>query len=39
MWNIRIGIIGCRPVEGWRWQGRDVRGGKGRLGRNVWIMI
>ena len=26
------------PVERWRWQGRYVRGGKGRLGKNVWIM-
>ena len=28
----------CRPVEKWRWQGRDVRGGIGKLERNVWIM-
>ena len=29
-----------RSVESvgrWRWRGRDVRGGKGRLGKNVWI--
>ena len=35
-------MIGYRPVERpvyrWRWQGRDVRGGKGRLGNNVWMM-
>ena len=28
-------MIGHRPVERWRCQGRDVRGGKGRLGKNV----
>ena len=32
-------MIDYRPVERWRWQGRDVRGGKGRLGKNVWIGI
>ena len=31
-------MIGYRPVERWRWQGRDVRGGIGRLGKNVWMM-
>ena len=25
-------------IERWRWQGWDVRGGKGRLGKNVWMM-
>ena len=24
-------MIGYRPVERWRWQGRDVKGGKGKL--------
>ena len=30
-----IGYRFNRPVERFRWQGRDVRGGKGRLGMNV----
>ena len=29
---------GYWPVEMWRWQGRDVRGGIGRLGKSVWMM-
>ena len=35
---IRVWMIGYRPAERWRWQGRDVRGGKGRLGKSVWMM-
>ena len=26
-------VIGYRLVERWRWQGRDLWGGKGRLGK------
>ena len=37
IWSVRVGMIGYRPVERWRWQGRGERGGKGRLGKNVWI--
>ena len=39
MWNVRMGMIGCWPVERCRWQGWDVSEGKGRLGMNVWRMI
>ena len=35
MWNVRVEMIGCRPVEMWWWQGWDVRVGAGRLGENV----
>ena len=38
IWSLEVWMIGHRPVESWRWQRRDVRGGKGRLGKNVWIM-
>ena len=31
-------MIGYRPVERWRWQGRDVKGEIGRLGKSVWMM-
>ena len=30
-------MIGYRPVERWWW--RDVRGGIGRLGKNVWMIL
>ena len=33
-----MGIIGYRPVERWRWLGRDVRRGIGKLEKNVWMM-
>ena len=39
LWNVRVGMIGCRPVEMWWWQGWDVRVEGGRLGMNVWRMI
>ena len=39
MWNVRVGMIGCRPVEMWWWRGLDVRVEGGRLGMNVWRMI
>ena len=39
MWNVRVGMIGCRPVEMWWWRGWDVRVEGGRLGMNVWRMI
>ena len=35
MWNVRVGMIRCRPVEMWLWQGLDVRVEGGRLGMNV----
>ena len=38
MWNVRVGMIGCRPVEMW-WRGWDVRVEGGRLRMNVWRMI
>ena len=37
IWSVEGWMIGYRPVERWRWQGWDVRGGIERLGRNVWI--
>ena len=39
MWNVRVGMIGCRPEEMWWWQGWDVRVEGGRLGMNVGRMI
>ena len=39
MWNLRVGMIGCRPIEMWWWRGWDVRVEGGRLGMNVWRMI
>ena len=30
-------MIGYRPVERWRWQGREVRGEIERLEKSVWI--
>ena len=24
MWNVRVGMIGCQPVEMWWWQGINV---------------
>ena len=39
MLNVRLGMIGCRPVEMWWWQEWDVRVEGGRLGMNVWIVI
>ena len=31
MWNVRVGMIGCRPVEMWWWRGWDVRVDRGRV--------
>ena len=39
MWNVRMDMIGCRPVEMWWWRGWDVRVEGGRLGMNVWRRI
>ena len=39
MWNVRVGMIGCRPVEMWWWRGLEVRVERGRLGMNVWRRI
>ena len=39
IWSVGVWMIWYRPVDRWRWRGRDVRGGKGRLGMNVWRMI
>ena len=39
MWNVKVGLIGCRPVEMWWWRGWDVRVKGGRLGMSVWRMI
>ena len=36
--DIKIQGYMAQPAEGWRWQGPDIRGGIGRLGKNVWIM-
>ena len=38
IWSVGMGMIEYQPVERWRWQGRDVRGGIGRLGKIVWMM-
>ena len=35
IWRERVWMIGYQPVERWRWQGQDVRGGIGRLGKSV----
>ena len=35
IWHEEVWMIGYQPVERWRWQGRDVRGGIGRLGKSV----
>ena len=39
MWNVRVEMIGCWPIEMWWWQGWDVRVEGERLGMNVWRMI
>ena len=35
IWSAGVWMIGCRPVEGWKWQGQDVRERIGRLEKSV----
>ena len=39
MWNVRVRMTGCQPVEMWWWRGLDVRIEGGRLGMNLWRRI
>ena len=38
IWSVGVLMIGCWPIEIWKWQGWGVGVGTGRLGENVWMM-